>query len=188
MSEHDVMTIQIPWPKFMVGERVYIAELWGRPINAWGVITFREARVSIIPEQRESVAHTWNYLVKLDSGGQEQVVEQGGPVEVVLPEVVGVAPFEGCAAAGEGAATVALLERLALLGCGVSDEIGDAGDLGTLGAHQETFERRGGLFLAHVGGDGHTVVVVPDADSPRRDCRILSVGDFHGQDQHGMGA
>ena len=77
MSEHDVMTIQIPWPKFMVGERVYIAELWGRPINAWGVITFREARVSIIPEQRESVAHTWNYLVKLDSGGQEQVVEQG---------------------------------------------------------------------------------------------------------------
>jgi hypothetical protein len=67
--------------------------------------------------------------VVVERAEQGQVVEQRRSVKVVLPEVVGFAPFGGGVAAGEGTAAVSFAEGLALLGGGVAEEVGDAGDL-----------------------------------------------------------
>jgi hypothetical protein len=52
-------------------------------------------------------------------------VEERGTVVVPGYEVVGVAPVEWCVAAGEDAAAVAGFEGSALVGGGVSEQVGD---------------------------------------------------------------
>lgn len=59
-------------PLFEVDQRVFVNEVWGRPVQQWGVIQYIHGTTTYFDGECTT---TWTYHINLDGRGREQVVE-----------------------------------------------------------------------------------------------------------------